>query len=960
MTGSPTTAHQSDAFAEEIEQLRGVLNSLTEMIYVLDEQYIYRFMNVAYANWFGIDPKRAIGQHVSDIHGDSAFARLKPYFDQALHGTQVKVEMRLPSKTGVQRFGRGIYSPKRNAHGKVIGLVASVAGIEDKDRPDSDGTYTPRTLGLMGDPSSEGLLRFELTPPLSLEADVETQMREIIQNAYVIECNDVLMEMYALAADDVIGMKLERFLPAGPGRDAFLSNFIKNGYRNFHVESIEPNRRGKQAYFSRSLVGLKEKQHLIGGWATQKDQTDAVNSRESLRRSEERLRMASDAGNVGIWEWDVVSGQLYWSDRVKLIYGFPLDFEPSMDEYRARIHPEDAEATRRNIEEALQRFPYKPYETIHRILVGEKVKWVQGQGKVVLDGSGQAIRMMGTVVDITAQKEAEAKAVQLREFGLNLSKVRTTEDLVAIITEFGSAILGAQATAVYERKDSIVRLIGSRGYPESTLAYIGQLSSGIKLPFADAAFNGRAIFLESHEDIVRQYPHLSAKGVTRHAMCGIPMHIDDRVIGLIGMSYDSERSYTPDMRRFILTFADQCAQTLERVQLSEKEKASRLEAESANLAKSVFLANMSHEIRTPLGAILGFAEFAKDPNLDPTERDEFLSIIIRNGRLLNTVINDILDLSKIEADRLEIEIIAFDLRKMLADILMLMQLQARDKGLTLGLSIADKVPDVIHSDPTRLKQILINLVGNALKFTLVGGVQVSVTHLPEKAPHRVHLQFEVADTGTGIAPDHVDRLFKPFMQADSSTTRKYGGTGLGLVISKRLARALGGDLRLHATEPGKGSRFLFTIDAGMSASTPMDDAAALTAPSEAKIKKAKELAGLKILLVDDGPDNRLLITRILKSQGASVESAENGRDGVDQALAGTHDLVLMDIQMPAMDGFTALRFLQGKGYAKPVLALTAHAMKGDRERILSAGFVEHLVKPIDRGLLIQTIKRQIR
>ena len=392
-------------------------------------------------------------------------------------------------------------------------------------------------------------------------------------------------------------------------------------------------------------------------------------------------------------------------------------------------------------------------------------------------------------------------------------------------------------------------------------------------------------------------------------------------------------------------------------------------AESSNQAKTRFLANMSHEIRTPLGAILGFAELMKDPNQTPSDRLDCIATILRNGEQLSRVINDILDLSKIESDRLVIERMAFNPLELLEEVTALLNLQAQEKGLELHVTSEGALPLKAMSDPTRLRQILINMIGNAIKFTARGRVEVrvQVASLATDA-ERVALRFLISDTGPGIPREQQDRLFQPFIQADSSTARIYGGTGLGLVLSLRLARALGGDLILQSSVPGKGSVFALTVDIGS-----REEITTLQSNSSDKRVSARELAAsdlkftakfdessggnlqMKVLLVEDAPDNRVLISRFVKSTGAEIDCVDNGFDGVRSAMRGAYDLVLMDIQMPRMDGFEAVRTLRREGYRRPVVALTAHAMKGDREQCFAAGFDEHLIKPLSRAALVATL-----
>jgi PAS domain S-box-containing protein len=376
----------------------------------------------------------------------------------------------------------------------------------------------------------------------------------------------------------------------------------------------------------------------------------------------------------------------------------------------------------------------------------------------------------------------------------------------------------------------------------------------------------------------------------------------------------------------------------------------RQAAESANNMKSSFLANMSHEIRTPLGAILGFAELLRDPRLDAAERESYHRIIKRNGEQLSTLINDILDLSKIEAGQLKAEILPCTLRNLIEEVCSGFRVQARDKLVDLSWDAEPALPDVIGTDPTRLRQILTNLISNAIKFTDRGSILIYAKRDVDGS-----VKISVADTGVGISTEHAAKLFQPFTQADASITRKYGGTGLGLTLSKRLAQALGGNLVLESSKPGLGSVFALTLQNQLAPSALKSNSTG-TDQDARKDEVLNPLSGYSILLVEDFLDNQLLITRILKRQGAEIDIASNGEEGVEKALNGNYDIVLMDIQMPEMDGYTAARLMRERGFTKPIFALTAHAMQEIRNQCLEAGFSDLLTKPIKAEELIRKLR----
>jgi PAS domain S-box-containing protein len=381
-------------------------------------------------------------------------------------------------------------------------------------------------------------------------------------------------------------------------------------------------------------------------------------------------------------------------------------------------------------------------------------------------------------------------------------------------------------------------------------------------------------------------------------------------------------------------------------------------ADSATRAKSEFLANMSHEIRTPMTSILGYADLLLNSRFTEEEQQLHLQTIRHNGEILLKLINDILDLSKIEANRIVIEHVECSPMQIVEDVLSLFNVRAIEKGVFLTAGYDFPLPSKIQTDPLRLRQILVNLVGNAVKFTEQGQVQIHVRCVPSSQGSPC-IEWIVRDTGIGVAQKDLPYLFQPFSQVDASAKRRCGGTGLGLVISKRLAELLGGTIRVES-DLGRGSTFTLSIDPGSLAGVPMIESLA-DRPAESSANSSDSSSAIcgRILLAEDGPDNQRLIRLVLLKAGLEVELAENGRVAFDKAMASLNDrpfdLILMDIQMPQCDGYEATRMLRQAGWNRPIVALTAHAMVGDREECLKAGCDGYTTKPIDRKVLLATI-----
>ncbi len=375
-----------------------------------------------------------------------------------------------------------------------------------------------------------------------------------------------------------------------------------------------------------------------------------------------------------------------------------------------------------------------------------------------------------------------------------------------------------------------------------------------------------------------------------------------------------------------------------------------VELMAATQAKSVFLATMSHEIRTPLTAIIGFAEASLDSDQSIQDRVLNTKTIIRSGRHLLKIINSILDLSKIEAEKLETECVEVSPFEVLADVESIVRPQAEEKGLRFQIKYALPLPKLIVSDPLRLKQILINLACNAIKFTDTGHVVINVVF----DENTKNIKFTVNDSGIGMTAEQLAKIFEPFTQADSSTTRRYGGTGLGLSLSKALAKHLGGDITAKSLM-NTGSQFALCLNSGVGNGADM----VRTAEQIPRTSKEDEInldaeLGIycgKILLAEDNPDNQRLLTHLLGKLGVELDIVANGKIAVDKASNCRYDLILMDMQMPVMGGLEAVSVLREKGYSHPIVALTANAMRKDKEECLQIGCNDFLTKPIDRQAL---------
>ncbi|GEP34301.1 hypothetical protein NSZ01_20690 [Nocardioides szechwanensis] len=664
---------------------------------------------------------------------------------------------------------------------------------------------------------------------------------------------------------------------------------------------------------------------------------------DELVASRARLDEAQRIARVGSWEWDYDRGEIVTSTGLDEIYGWAPDEVPhTYDEFLSVVHPDDLQSVVDAVAEGDE--GADGFVWIARLRGKHGWVWTRGRGIIRRDASGVAIGLSGTHQDITEVKEAELALVDqvnqnvlMQAVASAANEARTlldvlvqAKDLVLFHDDWRRARAfdvvddGARVEPIYVTEQD--RLL-DEATPKDTALELALATEALR--------RGESVWSDDRLTIAFNVGHGGIPAAVLTITSAPPLYRHDMIEAMVE------------------SVALQLARVAEREEAQRVVAAARDAAMAASRQKSEFLATMSHEIRTPLNGVIGLNDLLMRTPLD-TDQHRLAAGVQVASRALLSVINDVLDFSKMEAGRLELEQVDFEVRYLLEEVVSVLAESARARGVELRASCDDSVPVSLSGDPTRLAQVLSNLLSNAVKFTDEGEVTATVTATSEG--DRTELTVRVSDTGIGIAPEQVPGLFAPFTQADSSTTRLYGGTGLGLAISKEIVEALGGHIGYTPNLP-HGSVFTFTASFSNALQGSSEPRRGTT---QAEPGETDAAGGLRVLVVEDNEVNQMVAVGLLEAMGYAVEVAGDGVIALEVLAERCFDVVLMDVQMPNLDGYAATRALrasEGDGRRTPVIAMTAAAIEGERERCLEAGMDDFLTKPVDAGALSAALTR---
>jgi|GEM_PF-15459 len=652
-------------------------------------------------------------------------------------------------------------------------------------------------------------------------------------------------------------------------------------------------------------------------------------SQETLQETSTRLTLAIEANRDGLFDINLKTDEYYFSPQWRNLIGYPLDRPgPRRTEFLSLVHPEDRDLVEAVLGE-LASGARSQWQIEFRMLHREgSTPWILSRGQLLRDENGEPVRLSGTHTDISDRKRAEDEIREMSNAMKNAVEGLSRLDPQGRYTFVNRAYAN---TCGYEPEELLAREWPITVHPDDRSLLV------------DAYIRMKAVGkIEAEARGVRKDGSLFYKQVTM-------------------VSAYNERGEFNGHYCFMKDISDRKRAEAELQQAKEA-------AEIANQAKSEFLANMSHEIRTPMNGVLGMADLLTKTPLNPDQQD-LVHTLKDSASNLMLIVNDILDLSKLEAGKVQLEILDFDLKTCLQEVVGLLFAQASAKGLALSASVPSDIPIALKGDPVRLRQILMNLVGNAIKFTATGEVTIVVSREESDSkktgkstinhqPSTIKMRFEVRDTGIGIAPADQNKVFHKFSQVDASTTRLYGGTGLGLSICQQLVELMDGEIGL-TSQLGQGSTFWFEIPFELQPENSLQSSARKTvylpannrlAPTASEARDPAQLAILKLLLVEDNPVNQKVALRQLQRLGCQADCASNGQEALDKLAVQNYDIVLMDCQMPILDGYQATQALRQRERDTQrhtiVISLTAGAMKGDREKCLAAGMDDYITKPV--------------
>ncbi len=903
--------------AQNAEMTRTLLDTLSDGVYATNAEGQITFMNSAAEHVLGWKERELIGklmhenaqQHLPD--GSLYLAEQLPQFRVMRSGEPIECQSHFPAKNGilipVECRSRPIIQ-----EGVIIGALVSFQDMRLRQQTEDNLRVAYENLR-----ATLSELEFQ---NFALDQHTIVSIADLSGN--IIYANSKFSEISQYSSEELLG-KNHRILNSGYHPREFFTQMWQTISSGQIWQGEIRNRRKDGSYYwvVSTIVPYKD------GWgkpqryiSIRNDITERKQNELAIRTAQERLNLALEGSNMALWDWDIVQDQVYMSDRWSLMMGDEQkEITVSSSQLLDKVHPQDQSNLVANLEAALKGDSLIYSAEFRVARTDGEWAWVQTHGKVAeRDESGNPLRMTGTNEDISERKRAE-DALYKSEVKLR-TLYDSTSDAVMLLDDKGFFDCNIAALSTF----------GCQSKKEFCSYHPAQLSPEIQPAGMDSmTLAGRQIDIAMKNGSNRfEWVHQRADNAQRF----------DAEVLLNTMFLDGKTVLQATVRDIT-----------QRKQVEAALRHAKEAAEQASKIKSDFLANMSHEIRTPMNGIIGMTELALDSELLPEQR-EHLGMVKSSADALLHIINDILDFSKIESGKMDIESIEFSLQHMLRDTLKTLAVRAQQKKLELLLRIAPDVTDRLMGDPGRMRQVIINLVGNAIKFTAKGEVVVDVQCEKHLSEHQARLRFSVRDTGIGIPIEKFQTIFDSFSQADTSTTRKYGGTGLGLTISAQLIELMGGHIGVES-ELGKGSTFHFTLDMQI-----------VVGNAAAQYRLTEQVAGMSVLVVDDNATNCTLLHEMLchwKMLPTIVSSGAEALAELERASDSGHPyaLAIVDVEMPGMDGFTLAERINEhpEQVRATVMMITSQGERGHAARCRELGVASYLLKPVSQSELLDAI-----